>query len=317
MTKIKDYKEKDRLTENLMIKSCTKGVTQKGAPYLNLTLQDDSGSIEGKLWDVRQSDEDAAVPGKVASVTFEVLEYNHSLQLRVNRITETDQTEIDLRDFIPSSEMDTEALKDATRQVLNSLHNPILRELVIGMYVRVGEEFFRYPAASRIHHSYMGGLAEHTLSMAQLADLVAGHYPQLNRDLLIAGVLVHDMGKVAELGGLIAAEYTTEGRLSGHISICHGWLMEVAEKKGLAEKEETLLLRHMILSHHGKMEFGSPVLPEIPEAEALTLIDNLDARMNTLKQALEAVKPGTWTPKIFALENRQFYRAQSGEEESL
>ncbi|MBR2769730.1 MAG: HD domain-containing protein, partial [Solobacterium sp.] len=130
-----------------------------------------------------------------------------------------------------------------------------------------------------------------------------------NRDLLIAGVLVHDVGKTVELGGLVSNEYTLEGKLTGHISIAHGWLMETAEKLGLQEKEETLLLRHMILSHHGRQEFGSPVLPAIPEAEALFLIDNIDAKMNTLKQALATVKPGQWTPRMFSLDNRAFFKA--------
>jgi 3'-5' exoribonuclease len=172
----------------------------------------------------------------------------------------------------------------------------------------VGEKFFQYPAASKIHHGYMGGLAEHTLGMAAVAEDICSLYPQLNRDLLIAGVLVHDLGKTAELGGLIQSEYSEEGKLCGHISIGHAWLVEVADEKGLATAEETLLLRHMILSHHGKLEYGSPMTPEIPEAEVLSLIDNLDARLNTLKTALEGVKPGQWTSRIFALENRQFYK---------
>ena len=115
--------------------------------------------------------------------------------------------------------------------------------------------------------------------------------------------------KIAELGGLVSNEYTLEGKLIGHISIGHGWLMETAESLGLADAQETLLLRHMLLSHHGKNEFGSPVLPQIPEAEALYLIDYMDSRMVALRSALENVKPGQWSQKMFAFENRQFYKA--------
>ena len=138
-------------------------------------------------------------------------------------------------------------------------------------------------------------------------------YPQLNRDLLIAGVLVHDVGKTAEMSGPVTTEYTLEGKLEGHISLANGWLSEVAEKTGLAETEEAILLHHMILSHHGHYEFGSPVLPMLQEAEVLYLIDNMDARLNTLNQALKETAPGTWTQKLFSLDNRQFYRPK-GEE---
>ena len=310
MTKIVDLKEKDRLTQYLMVKSCTKGVTQKGAPYLNLVLQDNTGTIDGKFWDAKAADEAAAIPGKVAEISFEVLEYNRALQLRVNRIVPVDQKLIRIEEFLLSSAMNEETLRAKVQELVSSIGNTNLKALTEGMLAKVGKDFYEYPAASKIHHGYLGGLAEHTLGMAALAEETARLYPLLNRDLLIAGVLVHDMGKTKELGGLISGEYTTEGRLTGHISICHGWLMEVAAEKGLADSEEAMLLRHMVLSHHGRNEYGSPVLPEIPEAEALSLIDNMDARMNTLKTAIEAVKPGQWTAKMFALENRQFYHAR-------
>ncbi|MCR5230873.1 MAG: HD domain-containing protein [Solobacterium sp.] len=308
MTKIKDLKEKDRMTLNLLIKSNVKGVTQKGAPYLNLVLQDSSGVIDGKFWDVRPEEMACAETGKVAAVTFEVLEYNHNLQLRVNRVTPVDQDTVDMSEYVMSSAKSTRELQKMINGYVSSVSSLKYRMLVQGMFDKVGKKFYEYPAASRIHHNYMGGLAEHTLGMAALAEQIISLYPQLNRDLLISGVLIHDMGKTAELGGLISADYTTEGRLTGHISICHGWLMEVAAEKGLADTEEAVLLRHMVLSHHGKYEFGSPVLPLLQEAEILNMIDNIDARMNTLRQAFETVKPGQWTSKLFALENRQFYK---------
>ena len=144
--------------------------------------------------------------------------------------------------------------------------------------------------------------------MTEMAEDVCRHYPQLNRDLLISATLIHDVGKTAEMSGAVTTEYTLEGRLEGHISLANGWLNQVAEKLHLEDQQETVFLHHMILSHHGHYEFGSPVLPMLQEAEALSLIDNLDARMNTLKQALDATKPDAWTSKLFALENRQFYK---------
>ncbi len=309
MTKIREFKEKQRYTMNLLVKNVVKGVTQKGAPYLSLVLQDNTGTIDGKLWDASAEDMEAAKPGHVEQLSFEVLDYNNALQLRVHSIQDLDQEPIDLSEYVMASPVAVSELKTRINGYISSITNPVLQKLVKGMYEKVGRTFFDYPAASRIHHNYLGGLAEHTLGMANLAEYIAGAYPFLNRDLLIAGVLIHDMGKTAELGGLVSNEYTLEGKLIGHISIGHGWLMETAESLGLANETETMLLRHMILSHHGKHEFGSPVLPEIPEAEALYLIDNIDSRMVSLRSALETVKPGQWSQKMFAFDNRQFYKA--------
>ena len=308
MTKIKDLKEKDRLVGRYLIKSCTKGTTSKVAPYLNLVLQDNSGSMDAKFWDVKPEDEKNADAGKVVDATIEVILYNHALQMRVNRITPVMIPEEEMKEYVQASEIDDQVMRKDVYAYAESIRNDKLRRLVLAMLARTQEKFFEYPAASRIHHGYMGGLAEHTLGMADTADAVCRQYPQLNRDLLIAGVLIHDMGKTAELGGLVSSEYSLEGRLTGHISICHGWLTEEADKLGLGDSEEALCLRHMVLSHHGKLEYGSPVPPMLMEAEVLNLIDNLDARMNTLKQAFDTLEKGQWTTRLFALENRQFYK---------
>lgn len=308
MAKIKDLKEKDRLVGRYLIKSCTKGTTSKGAPYLNLVFQDSSGSMDAKFWDVKPEDEAKAEAGKVVDAAVDVILYNRALQMRVNRIDRADVTDEEMAEYIPASSIGAQKMREEIYRLADSIQNVTMRRLVLAMLARTQERFFAYPAASRIHHGYMGGLAEHTLGMAQTAEVICRQYPQLNRDLLMAGTLIHDMGKTAELGGLVSAEYSLEGRLTGHISICHGWLVEEADRLGLADREETLCLRHMVLSHHGKMEFGSPVVPVLMEAEVLNLIDNLDARLNTLKQAFDGLEAGQWTAKLFALENRQFYK---------
>jgi len=308
MSKIKDLKEKERLTVRLMVKGCTKGITSKGSPYLNLSLQDDTGTIEGKFWDVKPEEEAQIKIGHVQEIVCEVLEYNHSLQLRVTKIEDIPQEGLDLSQYVLSSTISEAESSARIEGYLKSFTNENYRILVTGMLQKAGERFYQYPAASKIHHGYLGGLAEHTLGMAAVAEDICGLYPQLDRDLLIAGVLTHDIGKVAELGGVIQSEYTEEGKLTGHISIGHAWLVEVADAAGLGSSEEAILLRHLVLSHHGKLEYGSPMMPEVPEAEVLSLIDNLDARLNTLKSALDGVKPGQWTQRIFALENRQFYK---------
>ena len=155
---------------------------------------------------------------------------------------------------------------------------------------------------------FSGGLATHVVGMLDLADHLCKQYPLLNKDVLFGGVILHDLGKLIELSGALVSEYTVQGKLLGHISIMQAIVYEKAKELHLEKEEETMLLRHMILSHHGQYEYGSPVLPMLPEAEMLYLIDNIDARMNTIEKALSGVQEGEFTPRIFALENRSFYK---------
>ena len=172
------------------------------------------------------------------------------------------------------------------------------------------DAFYEYPAATRNHHDFYSGLATHVLGMLKLAQQLCQLYPMLDQDLLYSGVLLHDIGKTVELSGAIASEYTVEGKLIGHISIMQAEIMAKAKELHLDDSEEVMLLRHMVLSHHGVYEYGSPVLPMIPEAEMLYMIDNIDARMNTIQKAFEPVSEGEFTPRIFALENRSFYKSK-------
>lgn len=311
MTKIKEMQQGNHLTMPLLVKDVKNGTTSKGAPYLSITVQDNSGTIDGKFWDVKDEDKNTILAGKVVLFTFEVLDYNHNLQLRINHSEALDQDAVDMSEFVIASSVSETERKEELKRLVYSIQNENERKLVLGMLKIVGEKYMTYPAASRIHHNWLGGLSEHSLSMAQMAEVICQHYPQLDHDLLIAGALIHDVGKTAEMSGPVTTEYTLEGKLEGHISIANGWLTEVAEKEGLSDSEEAILLHHMILSHHGHQEFGSPVVPMVQEAEVLFMIDNLDARMNILKQALDTVEPGSFTQKLFAMDNRVFYKPKS------
>ena len=259
-------------------------------------------------WDVKENEQALIQAGKILKFSFEVLLYKDKLQLRMNHVEEISEDEYNLEDFVISSDHSEVERRSLTQSLIDSIQNDVYRKLVIGMLSYVGDKFFTFPAASKIHHGWKGGLSDHSLSMATLADELCKHYPQLDRDLLVSAALIHDVGKTAELSGPVTTEYTLEGKLEGHISLANAWLSEVSEKLGVQEREETVLMHHMILSHHGKMEYGSPVAPMIIEAEALYLIDNMDARLTSLKMALDAIKPGTWTSRMFQFENRQFYK---------
>lgn len=308
MVKINEFEEHMKLQQPLLVKDVKNGTTSKGSPYLSLTLQDKTGTIDGKFWDVKENEQALIQAGKILKFSFEVLLYKDKLQLRMNHVEEISEDEYNLEDFIISSDHSEVERRSLTQSLIDSIQNDVYRKLVIGMLSYVGDKFFTFPAASKIHHGWKGGLSDHSLSMAILADELCKHYPQLDRDLLVSAALIHDVGKTAELSGPVTTEYTLEGKLEGHISLANAWLSEVSEKLGVQEREETVLMHHMILSHHGKMEYGSPVAPMIIEAEALYLIDNMDARLTSLKMALDAIKPGTWTSRMFQFENRQFYK---------
>lgn len=308
MVKINEFEEHMKLQQPLLVKDVKNGTTSKGSPYLSITLQDKTGTIDGKFWDVKENEQALIQAGKILKFSFEVLLYKDKLQLRMNHVEEISEDEYNLEDFVISSDHSEVERRSLTQSLIDSIQNDVYRKLVIGMLSYVGDKFFTFPAASKIHHGWKGGLSDHSLSMAILADELCKHYPQLDRDLLVSAALIHDVGKTAELSGPVTTEYTLEGKLEGHISLANAWLSEVSEKLGVQEREETVLMHHMILSHHGKMEYGSPVAPMIIEAEALYLIDNMDARLTSLKMALDAIKPGTWTSRMFQFENRQFYK---------
>ena len=192
----------------------------------------------------------------------------------------------------------------------NMIEDQVLQDLVKACFDFYGDKFYQYPAATRNHHDFVGGLASHVYGMANLAVSICELYPIYNRDLLLAGVLIHDMGKIDEYTAPILSEYTALGKLVGHISIMHANLVQVARELGYEDKEQTLLLRHLLLSHHGELEYGSPVVPMLKEAEMLNFIDNMDARTNMFEKFYDDQEEGTFSPRMFALNNRNFYKAK-------
>ncbi len=310
--KIVEFKDGESYICPLLVNQVTKGVTGNGSTYLSLTLQDDSGQIESKMWDAKEDVVKLVESGQVYDFKFDVLKYRNSLQLRVNEIKKSSE-EYNIREFVSSAPASVEEMQKIIRDALNSLNNPIYRSIMVALFTEYKLEFFDYPAASKNHHSFIGGLATHVIGMLKVANSLCELYPFLNRDLLISGILVHDLGKITELSGAVATEYTLEGKLLGHISIIHAKVFDLAKELELEHKEEVTLLRHMILAHHGKLEYGSPVLPQVMEAEVLYFIDNLDARLDTLTTALNATEEGQFTSRLFPMENRAFYKPKKND----
>lgn len=309
MKKINELLDGDHGTFLYLINSINKGVTSKGSPYLSITLQDKTGVIDGKLWSAKPEQIQNYKAGMMLEFNGEVLSHNKVLQMRINDSRIIDRSTVDIREYVREGDIPRGKLKNDLEAIIDTFKNEKLKQLVVCVLKKFESDFYAYPAASKIHHDFVGGLATHVWGMAHLANTICEQYELLNRDLLLSGVILHDIGKCIELSGPVITEYTTEGKLLGHISIMQTLVDEIAKENGI-EGEEVLLVRHMILSHHGQYEFGSPVLPLIPEAEILHYIDNIDARMNVLVKAFDGVEPGDFTQRLFALDNRAFYKSK-------
>ncbi len=306
--KVKDFTEGERVSTPLLISSLVRGTTNSGNPYLSLVLQDSTKAIEAKLWDVKPELEKQLEVGKVYDFDVEVIKYKNNLQAKVLKVLPLPQSEIDMDDFVFRSPVSKETLRANIQEGINLIGNENIAKIVSSCLNYYNNSVYDYPAPAKIHHNFIGGLATHTSGMIKVAAALCTIYPSLNRDYLIAGVIIHDLGKIEELTSPVVTEYTKQGKLLGHISIMDARLLQIGKDLGLEDSEELLLLRHMVLSHHGQLEYGSPVRPETMEAEMLNLIDNIDARINTIDKALDEVKEGEFTQKIFALENRVFYK---------
>ena len=306
--KVKDFKEGDHLNVSLLISALTRGVTNSGAPYLSLTLQDATKSIDAKLWDVKSEIEKELQVGKVYEFELDINMYRNNLQAKVIRVFPLSQAELRMEDFIFNSPISKSDLRRNIADGINQINNENISKIVNGLLNYYENDVYEYPAAARIHHNFIGGLATHVSGMLKVGQALCDIYPSISRDYLLAGIILHDLGKIEEFTSPVITEYSPAGKLLGHISIMDARLLEIGKELKLEDSEELLLLRHMVLSHHGKHEFGSPVLPETIEAEVLTYIDNIDAKIAIIEKAFEDIKEGEFTQKLFAMENRVFYK---------
>ncbi len=313
------FAEGEQVSHFALIKSASKGVTSGGKPFLTLIIQDKSGDIEAKLWDASPQDEAEYVPNAIVKVDGDVTSFRGKAQLRIRSLRlATSSDPVKKSDLVMTAPLEIEAMMETMTQYIFEIKNANIQRITRALLKKHQEAFFEYPAAVRNHHEYLSGLSYHVVSMLHLAKSVSALYPSLDTDLLYAGIILHDMGKVTELSGATAASYTLEGKLLGHITIMVSEIAETAKEIGV-DGEEVLLLQHMVLSHHSKPEWGSPIPPLVKEAEILHMLDNLDAKMNMMNRSLDKTKPGEFTDRLFALDQRSFYQPKLSriEEESL
>ncbi|EIJ81967.1 3'-5' exoribonuclease YhaM [Bacillus methanolicus PB1] len=305
---IQQYDVGEQVELFLLIKNSTKGIASNGKPFLTLILQDQSGEIEAKLWDASDDDEKNYAPQNIVKVLGDIQNYRGRNQLRIRQIRPASPADpVNLSDFLETAPVSQDEMISKITQYIFEMKNPNIQRITRYLLKKYQESFLEYPAATKNHHEFVSGLAYHVTSMLDLAKAIADLYPSLDKDLLYAGVILHDLGKVIELSGPVSTTYTVEGNLLGHITIMVNEIGKTANELGISG-EEVLMLQHLVLSHHGKAEWGSPKQPLIKEAEILHHIDNLDAKMNMLDRALARVKPGEFTERIFALDNRSFYK---------
>ena len=303
--------KKDEFFEGFyLIKSAEVRQTRAGKDYIAFTFQDDSGEIEGKLWDAQPHNVAEYTAGKVVHMQGRREVYNNTPQVNqlVLRLPRSGEPN-DPADFKEKPPVDPKDLRDYLAQMIFKIENPVWQRVVRALYSKYDKEFYSYPAAKTNHHAFESGLAFHTATMVRLADAIGDIYPQLNKSLLFAGIMLHDLAKVIELSGPDDTEYTVRGNLIGHIALIDEEITKVLlELKINDSKEDVIVLRHVILSHHGLLEYGSPVRPRIMEAEIIHMIDNLDAEMMMMTGALAKVGEGEMTSRIFAMDNRSFYK---------
>lgn len=310
---VKALGEGDKVDDLFLVKSANVGQTKNNKPYLILTVMDKTGEISGPVWDGVEQVRKICEAGSFIHLMGSVQSYRDKLQLRINQVRPVGKESVDASDFQVSCEGDLDQMGREIQSIIQSVENNFLRKLLHSMFQEKEwwTLFQESPAAKTMHHAYLGGLLEHSLSMAQLADLVASHYGDVDRSLLIAGALLHDVGKMHELAmdmGLV--NYTDVGRLKGHLVMGSELVASVAAGIDDFPPELLLQIQHIILSHHGHLEFGSPTLPMTVEALLLSQIDDMDAKKNMLDQLRRKMKgPGyQWSEYQRSLERYLYLR---------
>ncbi|MGL5268492.1 MAG: 3'-5' exoribonuclease YhaM family protein [Spiroplasma sp.] len=297
----------------VIIRKALQGIASNNNPYLTLILQDNTGTINARLWDVKEEDIKVLVPGKVVTVIANSLLYNNELQLKVNNyqvLTEV-EAEKHYQNLILSAPINVEKEWKNLIKTVEEFNNQILKKILLHLLKRYQKEFTTRPAAVRMHHNVRSGLLWHTATMLKTAKEIVKIYfdRDINQDLLYAGIIMHDFGKIWELDSQLITNFTLQGNMQGHIVLGSEQVKLACKELNIDQQEQSIvLLQHLVLASHGKYEYGSPVLPKILEAELVHQIDNLDAKITIIDEALKFVKPQETTNRLVAVEGRSFYK---------
>ena len=317
--KISDYKVSDRATLILKFADVTIKKTTAGQDYASFLGFDGEKMIESKIWALTSEMKEILKSGEIYVASGTMKDYQGKMQFNINEIRIASDNDLELEgmsrdDYYERAKLDKGVLAEALNHYVNMINNKILKEVVIGILKDVGvEDYLNYPAALSMHHNYYSGLAYHVYSMLTLSDAYLDLYPFLNRDLVYSGIILHDVGKIKELSGPKGTEYTKVGNLLGHISIGSNMVYAKAKELGYSETDEVISLIHIILSHHGINEYGSPKEPQMAEAVLIYLLDYSDSRMAALEKEIPETKEGTFSNQIGAFDRKNFYKPKIDE----
>ena len=317
--KLYEHATDEKMDLFLLIKSADVRTTKNGKTFIAFTFQDLSGQMDGKFWNASAEDVERYQAGEVVKLSGKREVYQGNPQVRINALRLAEEGEpINKESYIEQAPLKKENMTETINEAIFEITNANMNRIVRYILNKYQQDFFQMPAAKKLHHAFAGGLAFHTVSMLNIARMLCGQYEELNKSLLYSGLILHDLGKVMELSGVASTEYTLEGNLVGHIVIVYEEIAKACDALKIDGKhEDVLLLKHMVLAHHGHLEYGSPVRPKVMEAEVLFMIDNMDASINMMTQALNRTEPGQFTERLFGLDNRTFYHPQLSSQSDL
>ena len=292
---IETLREGERVNEIYLCKNKQSALTKAGKPYEALILQDKTGTLDAKIWEPGSVGIDDFDRFDYINVVGDITSFQGALQLNVKRVRKAAEGEYEPKEYLPVSEYNVDEMYEQLLGYIKQMKNPYLKKLAGSFFIEdadFAKRFKFHSAAKSVHHGFVGGLLEHTLSVTKLSAYFADNYKILNKDLLVCAAMFHDIGKLEELSTFPENDYTDEGQLLGHIMI---GAMEIAERIKTIDGFPVKLaheMEHCILAHHGELEYGSPKKPALPEAVALSYADNIDAKMETMRELLANVPEG-------------------------
>jgi len=310
---IKDFKIGEEITGFYLVKAKNVKTSSANKPYIDFTLQDITGEVNAKLWEVKGDVEAIYNPGEVVKIMGSVTQWQQSVQLKLIKIRGLlPEDEVDYSQFIPTAPIEATEMLDEIMGYVSEMNSEEIRKLVTALIDIYREQLMYYPAAKSNHHAIKSGLLYHILRMLRSAKALGSVYGNINLDLVYAGVILHDIEKINEMDATevgVVEGYTKEGQLLGHIIMGIKRIDRVSENLGI-DPEISLLIQHMILTHHYEPEFGSPKKPLIPEGELLHYLDMIDARMYDMNKALRDIEEEQFTEPVFVLDRRKLYKSK-------
>jgi 3'-5' exoribonuclease len=310
---IDQIKAGENISDIFVLAQKTLSQKRDGSNYLNVAIADKTGSMKGVVWELTDPIAENVISGDVVHIQGRVSEYKESLQIVIKKMAPVAEGGIDPADFMPVTTHNIEVMFDRLVKKTEEIKTTCLKSLMDAFWrdESLAARFKKAPAAKKMHHAYIGGLLEHTLSMAILAERIGGHYSGIDMDLLLTGVVLHDVGKIHEFDYTLAIDYSDAGRLLSHIVIGVQLLEEKLKEIDDFPEETANLLKHMIVSHHGVRDFGSPEPPKTLEAVLLNHIDEIDSKINGIRDFMAAEDPNAAWTSYHRLLGRHFYKGKT------